>query len=71
MTPYQAYLLYQIERPKSSAAIRSADVQAGKVAESISRLWRRAAEPAGVVRAPHRGGLVAGLGPCADQRSSC
>lgn len=71
MMPYQAYLLYQIERPKSAAAIRSADVQAGKVAEAISRLWRRAAEPTAVVRAPHRGRPFAGLGPCADQRSSC
>jgi len=46
--PYQAYQLYQIERPKSPAEIRLADEQLGRAAERLSRLWRRAAEPIGV-----------------------
>ena len=47
MMPYQVYMLYQIERPKSPAEIRRADDQRGKAAKSMSALWRRAAEPIG------------------------
>ena len=39
MMPYQAYQLYQIERPKSRAEIRQADEQRGRVAESVTALW--------------------------------
>lgn len=71
MMPYQFYLLYQVERPKSAVEIRSADEQAGKAAASISRLWHRASKPTGAARAPHRGRVLAALGPNAGQRSSC
>ena len=54
MMPYQAYLLYQVERSKSPADIRRIDEQLGRAAESRSRLWRRAAKPIGILRAPHR-----------------
>jgi len=54
MMPYRVYQLYQIERPKSAAEIRLADERLGKAAASVSRLWRRAAEPIAVVRAPYR-----------------
>jgi hypothetical protein len=54
MMPYQAYLLYRIERPKSQAEIRRADDQRGKAAKSRSVLWRRVAEPIGIWRAPYR-----------------
>ena len=53
--PYQVYQLYQIERPKSAAEIRFADEQLGRAAESVSRLWRRTAEPMVVVWPPRRG----------------
>jgi hypothetical protein len=71
MMPYPFFQLYQIERPKSAAEIRSADEQAGKAAASISLLWHRASKPTGVARAPHRGRLFAALGLSAGQRSSC
>ncbi len=54
MMPYQVYMLYQIERPKSPAEIRRADDQRGKAAKSMSVLRRRAAEPMGIWRAPYR-----------------
>ena len=63
MMPYQAYLLYQIERPKSPADIRRIDEQLGRAAQSRSRLWRRAAKPIGILRAPHREQRPAQLKP--------
>ena len=63
MMPYQVYQLYQAERPKSSADIRCIDEQLGRAAQSRSRLWRRAAKPIGIFRAPYREQLPAGLTP--------
>jgi len=39
MMPYQAYRLYQIERPKTRAEVRRADEQLGRMAESVTALW--------------------------------
>ena len=44
MMPYQAYQLYQIERPKSRAEIRRADEQLGRMAESVTALRERIAQ---------------------------
>ena len=63
MMPYQAYLLYQTERPKSPADIRRIDEQLGRAAQSRSRLWRRAAKPIGILRARYREQLPARLTP--------
>jgi hypothetical protein len=63
MMPYQVYLLYQVERPKSSADKRRIDEQLGRAAQSRSRLWRRAARPIGFLRAPYREQLPARLTP--------
>jgi hypothetical protein len=41
MMPYQAYQLYQIERPKSQAEIRRADEQLGRMAERVTALRKR------------------------------
>ena len=45
MTPYTSYRLYQIERPKSTAEIRYADVQAGLFAATIADLLHAVARP--------------------------
>jgi len=44
MMPYQAYQLYQIERPKSRAEIRRADEQLGRMAGSVTALRERIAQ---------------------------
>jgi hypothetical protein len=44
MMPYQAYQLYQIERPKSRAEIRAADEQLGRMAKSVTALRERMAQ---------------------------
>jgi hypothetical protein len=44
MMPYQAYQLYQIERPKSRAEIREADERLGRVAERVTALRERMAQ---------------------------
>jgi hypothetical protein len=44
MMPYQAYQLYQIERPKSRAEIRRADERLGRMAESVTALRERIAQ---------------------------
>ena len=41
MMPYQAYQLYQVERPKSRAEIRRADEQVGCMAASVTGLRER------------------------------
>ena len=46
MMPYQAYQLYQIERPKSAAEIRIADERTGRTAEALARMLRRLAPAA-------------------------
>jgi hypothetical protein len=43
MMPYQVYQLYQIERPKSAAEMRSADERAGRTAAAVARMVRRLA----------------------------
>jgi len=48
MMPYQAYQLYQIERPESRAEIRRADEQLGRMAESVTALRERIAQAATV-----------------------
>ena len=45
MMPYQAYQLYQIERPKSRAEIREADERLGRMAKSVTALRERMAQP--------------------------
>jgi len=59
MMPYQAYQLYQAERPKSAAEIRRADEQLGHMAENMSGLWRRATHPVARFRSPSRGSALA------------
>jgi len=44
MMPYQAYQLYQIERPKSRAEIREADERLGHMAKSVTALRERVAQ---------------------------
>ena len=51
MMPYQSYLIYQAERPKTSAEIRRADEQLGHLAETMSWLWGRATRPMDLLRA--------------------
>jgi hypothetical protein len=50
MMPYQSYLIYQAERPKTAAEIRRADEQLGHVAANVSWLWRRATRPIAALR---------------------
>ncbi len=52
MTAYNSYPLYQIERPKSTAEIRYADVQAGLFAATIADLLRGVARPLRAIRKP-------------------
>jgi len=44
MVPYQAYQLYQIERPKSRAEIREADERLGRMAKRVTALRERVAQ---------------------------
>ena len=44
MMPYQAYQLYQTERPKSRAEIREADERLGRMAKSVTALRERMAQ---------------------------
>ncbi len=55
MTPYNSYQLYQIKRPKSTAEIRYADVQAGLFAATIADLLHAVVWPIRAIRMP---GLV-------------
>lgn len=48
MHPYQ---LHQIERAKSATEIRRGDRQLGLMAEAVSRLWHRLAQPIAAMRA--------------------
>jgi hypothetical protein len=59
MMPYQAYQIYQAERPKSAAEIRRADEQLGHMAENMSWLWRRATRPVVRFRSPARASALA------------
>jgi hypothetical protein len=52
MMSYQAYQVYQAERPKTAAEIRRADEQLGHMAENVSWLWRRAIRPVVALRGP-------------------
>ena len=54
MTPYQAYQLHQIERPKSRAEIRRADEQLGRMAESVTALRERVAQRVTALARPLR-----------------
>jgi hypothetical protein len=55
MTPYGAYQLYQIERPKSAAELRRADEQLGELSRAVSSAWHSATQPTRVLiaRAGH------------------
>jgi hypothetical protein len=55
MTPYSSYQLYQINRPKSTAEIRYADVQAGLLAATVADVLHAVARPVRAIRKP---GLV-------------
>jgi hypothetical protein len=52
MMPYDTYRRYQIERAKSSSAVRRADEQAARVASAVSSLLRGITRPARAVRWP-------------------
>lgn len=52
MMPYQAYQIYQAERPKTAAEIRRADEQLGHMAENMSWLWQRVIRPVVALRGP-------------------
>ena len=52
IVPYDSYRLYQIERAKSSAEIRRADEQAGRLASAASSLFRGIARPVRAMRRP-------------------
>ncbi len=52
MTPYNSYQLYQIQRPKSTAEMRYADVQAGLFAATIADLLHAVARPVRAMRKP-------------------
>jgi len=54
MMYYDSYRLYQVERPKSAAEIRYADVQAGQLAATLSALFRGITWPRRVTRAYSR-----------------
>ena len=45
MTPYYSYQLYQVSRPKCTAEIRYADVQAGLLAATIADVMHAVARP--------------------------
>ena len=50
MVPYDTYRIYQIERTKSAAEARRADVQAARVAAAVSSLFRGITRPVRTVR---------------------
>ena len=50
MMPYQFHQLYEAERTKNPAEVRRADEQLGRMAEGMSRLWRRATRPTATMR---------------------
>ena len=52
MTPYNSYQLYQISRPKSTAEIRYADIQAGLLAASVADLLHAVQWPVRAIRRP-------------------
>jgi hypothetical protein len=54
MMPYQSFLSYQAERPKTAAEIRRADEQLGRMAENVSWLWQRATRPITLLRRQDR-----------------
>jgi hypothetical protein len=55
MMPHQTYQLYQIQRPKSIAEIRSADERAGRLAAALATAVRQLARAARTERQPqHR-----------------
>ncbi len=54
MMPYQSYQLYEVERPKSIAERRAADVRRGELAAAISRPIRAAGAQLRAVKAAPR-----------------
>jgi len=52
MMPYDTYRFHQIERVKSTAAVRRADEQAARVASAVSALVHGLTRPARGVRRP-------------------
>ena len=55
MVPYDTYRIYQIERTKSHAEVRCADVQAARAASAISSLFRGITRPVRTMRRPAAG----------------
>lgn len=62
MGPYEAYRLYQVERPKSAAELRLADERAGQLAAAAAGMVRQLTRPAwrkqparrrGIAQQPH------------------
>ena len=58
MMPYQFHQLYEAERTKNPAEVRRADEQLGRMAEGMSRLWRRATRPTATMRVTLHGRRV-------------
>ena len=52
MVPHDTYRLHQIDRAKSPAEVRRADVQAAWIASAVSSLFRGITWPARAVRRP-------------------
>jgi hypothetical protein len=48
--PYSAYALYQVERVKTGAERRQADIAQGMIAAELSRLCRDLTRPLAVLR---------------------
>ena len=61
MMPYQAYQVYQAERPKTAAEIRRTDEQLGQMAESVSWLWCHATRPIALLRGTRQRLVCSGL----------
>jgi hypothetical protein len=56
MGPYEAYRIYQIERPKSAADLRLADERTGRLAAAAADVFRQLTWPArrrGIAQQPH------------------
>jgi len=62
MMPYQAYQLYQAERPKTAAEIRRADEKLGELSRALSSAWHHATRPMVMLRALAGAVVVAGSG---------
>jgi hypothetical protein len=58
MGPYEAYRLYQIERPKTAADLRLADERTGRLAAAAADVFRQLTWPARRRQPARRGGIA-------------